>query len=291
MASPRHSPSGPSQGFASRGTIGDHFKQTAAALLVFGVIVTGAACSTSIPSDQAGTSIDLADEDRLTQQLPSTGVVARVLDGVTIEVESQGATFNVRYMGVAVPDGVDREGALQFNRFLVEGKSVRMFNDTVEADADGTALRYVYSDGEMVNLKLLVSGWARLAEFPANFELLDEFSQAENNARTDGRGLWKATESHDSEGDASTASTAAVPSFTGGTLPVPPGSVGPGQCDYSGNSDAVIKGNIDRRTAVREYHVPGGLFYSTSVIELSEGELWFCTEAEALSQGWKRSKY
>ena len=262
-----------------------------AALLALGVIVTASACSTSEPSDQPGTSNDVAGEERLAQQVPASGLVARVLDGVTIEVESEGATFRVRYMGVAVPDGEDRESALQFNRFLAEGKSVRMFKDAVDADTDGIPLRYVYSDGEMVNLRLLASGWARLAEFPPSFELLDEFSQAESSARTDGRGLWKAAASHDSDGPAPTATTAAVPAFTGGTLPMLPGSFSSGRCDYSGNSDAVIKGNIDQRTAEREYHVPGGLFYTTTVIEPSDGELWFCTEAEALSKGWKRSKY
>ena len=197
-------------------------------------------------------------------------------------------------MGVAVPEGVDGGGALQFNRFLVEGKSVRLTNDAVDTDTDGTPLRYVYSDGEMVNLKLLASGWAQLAEFPPSFELLDEFSLAESSARTDGRGMWKAAESAvstDPGGIEPTATPATAPSFLGGTLPMPPGSASSGPCEYSGTSDAVIKGNIDQRTAEREYHVPGGLYYSTTVIESSDGELWFCTEAEALSQGWKRSKY
>ena len=262
-----------------------------AAMLAFGVIVTVSACSKTNPSDQPGTSSAIAEEDLLPQQVPSSGLVVRVLDGVTIEVESEGATFRVRYMGVAVPDGVDHEGALQFNRFLVEGKSVRIVSDPIDADTDGVPLRYVYSDGEMVNLKLLASGWARLAEFPPSFELLDKFSQAENSARTDGRGLWKAAASPDSGGHEPTAKPVTVPAFSGGTLPMAPGSDSSGKCDYSGTSDAIIKGNIDQRTAQREYHIPGGLFYSTTVIEPSDGELWFCTEAEALSQGWKRSKY
>jgi endonuclease YncB( thermonuclease family) len=273
----------------------------AAALIVyglaFGVIVAVSACSTSNPSEQPGVSDGISDEDRPALQFPSTGLVVRVLDSVTIEVESEGATFDVRYMGVAVPEGMDREGALQFNRFLVEGKSVRMFSDAIDADTDGVPLRYVYSDGEMVNLKLLASGWARLAEFPPSFDLLDEFSQAENGARTDGRGLWKAAEPPDPGGHETTAPTAPtapeapVPAFTGGTLPMPPGFSSSGQCDYSGTSDPIIKGNIDQRNAEHEYHVPGGLFYSTTVIEPSDGELWFCTEAEAVSRGWKRSKY
>jgi endonuclease YncB( thermonuclease family) len=266
----------------------------AAAVLALGVMVTASACSSPNSSERSGTPVEVAGLNGPGQELPSSGLVARVLDGVTIEVESEGATFQVRYMGVAVPDGMDSEGALEFNRFLVEGKSVSMIDGAVDADASGIPLRYVYSDGEMVNLKLLVSGWARLAEFPPSFEFLDEFSQAENSAKTDGRGLWKGATSHDSDGHAPTApavTTAAVPAFSGGTLPMPPGSDSSGLCDYSGTSEPIIKGNIDRRTSEHEYHVPGGLFYSTTVIEPSDGEFWFCTEADALSLGWKRSKY
>ena len=103
--------------------------------------------------------------------------------------------------------------------------------------------------------------------------------------------------SHDADGHPGTATaatpvtTATVPAFTGGTLPMLPGPLRSESCDYTGNAEPGIKGNIDRLTGEREYHVPGGLFYSTTVIEPSDGELLFCTEADALSQGWKRSKY
>ncbi len=259
-------------------------------LLTLGVMTAALGCSDSDRPGQAGASNDIDGDGRATLQDATAGLVTRVLDGATIEVEIDGATILVRYLGVAVPDGAERDGALEFNRFLVEGKGVRMSKDTVEADAAGVQLRYVYSDGEMVNLKLLTSGWARLAEYPPSFELLDDFSQAENSAKSDRRGLWKSA-AHDFEGHAPTAAPAAVSEFTGGTLPMAPGSSNSGQCDYSGTSEPVIKGNIDQRTSEREYHVPSGLFYSTTVIEPADGEMWFCTETEALSQGWKRAKH
>jgi micrococcal nuclease len=247
-------------------------------------------CSKSDRPGQTAASDDVDRNNQATLQDASVGIVTRVLDGATIEVEIDGATILVRYLGVAVPDGEDREGAVEFNRFLVDGKSVRMSKDAVEADSDGVPLRYVYSDGEMVNLKLLTSGWARLAEYPPNFELLDDFAQAENSAKSDRRGLWKSA-AHDFEGHEPTATPAAASEFTGGTLPMAPASPGSGLCDYSGTSEPVIKGNIDQRTAEREYHVPGGLFYSTTAIEPADGEMWFCTETEALSQGWQRAKH
>ena len=51
----------------------------------------------------------------------------------------------------------------------------------------------------------------------------------------------------------------------------------------------VIKGNISFRTGERIYHVPGGEFYEPTQIDEGDGERWFCTEAEAVASGWRRS--
>jgi hypothetical protein len=51
----------------------------------------------------------------------------------------------------------------------------------------------------------------------------------------------------------------------------------------------LIKGNISS-TGERIYHVPGGLYYNATVIDTAKGERWFCTEAEAVAAGWRRSK-
>lgn len=50
-----------------------------------------------------------------------------------------------------------------------------------------------------------------------------------------------------------------------------------------------IKGNISFTTKEKIYHVPGGEFYNETVISPEDGERWFCTEAEALSNGWRKS--
>jgi hypothetical protein len=51
----------------------------------------------------------------------------------------------------------------------------------------------------------------------------------------------------------------------------------------------LIKGNISDK-GERIYHVPGGRYYDATVIELSKGERWFCSEAEARAAGWRKSK-
>ena len=49
-----------------------------------------------------------------------------------------------------------------------------------------------------------------------------------------------------------------------------------------------IKGNISRNGRI--YHVPGGYYYERTRIDMSKGERWFCSEAEARVAGWRRSR-
>jgi hypothetical protein len=51
-----------------------------------------------------------------------------------------------------------------------------------------------------------------------------------------------------------------------------------------------IKGNISYRTGERIYHLPGQRWYGKTVINPQAGERWFCTEEEAVANGWRRSK-
>jgi len=50
-----------------------------------------------------------------------------------------------------------------------------------------------------------------------------------------------------------------------------------------------IKGNISFDTGEKIYHVPGQEFYTNTTIDPTYGERWFCTEAEAISNGWRKS--
>ena len=223
--------------------------------------------------------------------------VVEVLDGVSIEADIDGRVFRVRYLGVKVPaddlidDGVPSVGeeALAFNRFLVEGRSVELERGAAESDQTGALLRYVYVDGEMVNVSLLANGYAIVADFPQAFEYQTEFLAAEESAKTSLRGLWNPSATAGEQRSAPAHGTPTnVPPFFGGTLPRPPGASQ--VCDFSGTTQPVIKGNIDIRTAERVYHVPGGLFYATTEVYEAQGDRWFCTEAEAVEADWRRSK-
>jgi hypothetical protein len=51
-----------------------------------------------------------------------------------------------------------------------------------------------------------------------------------------------------------------------------------------------IKGNISYRTGERIYHLPSDYFYDRTSIDLTKGEHWFCSEADAQTAGWRRSR-
>ena len=51
----------------------------------------------------------------------------------------------------------------------------------------------------------------------------------------------------------------------------------------------LIKGNIGRHGA-HIYHLPRGHHYARTKIDPGKGERWFCTEAEAQTAGWLKSR-
>lgn len=73
------------------------------------------------------------------------------------------------------------------------------------------------------------------------------------------------------------------------------------QSSYTGNgsscptgctsyiSGCEIKGNISFESGEKIYHVPGQKYYSSTSIDPANGERWFCTEAEARANGWRKS--
>lgn len=50
-----------------------------------------------------------------------------------------------------------------------------------------------------------------------------------------------------------------------------------------------IKGNISIKTGNKIYHLPGMEDYESTIIDLSKGERWFCSESEAKKNGWRKA--
>lgn len=140
-------------------------------------------------------------------------LVTRVIDGDTIEVTLNGKTYTVRYIGIDTPETVHptlgeepygKEASIK-NKELVEGEKVRLEKDVSETDQYGRLLRYVYVDDLFVNAELVRLGYAQVATYPPDVKYQSYFLQLQNEARTNGRGLWGLT---------SSSSTTAIPTPT-----------------------------------------------------------------------------
>lgn len=127
-------------------------------------------------------------------------LVLRVVDGDTIVVNPN---EKVRLIGVDTPETAHPQKAVacfgkeakQFIRDAVQGKTIRLAMDTVNAkrrhkDRYGRTLAYVYlPDGKMLNAELIRQGYGR-AYIRFRFRYLVEFRQLERQARTQSMGIW-----------------------------------------------------------------------------------------------------
>ncbi len=133
---------------------------------------------------------------------PETAVarVTRVVDGDTVEVNLDGRTEDVRYIGVDTPETVkpgapvDCFGpqASAFNHQLVEGRQVRLVLGVERRDVHDRLLAYVYLGDRFVNAELLRRGLARTLTIPPNDRYAGRFKRLEIAASRAGRGLWGA---------------------------------------------------------------------------------------------------
>ncbi len=122
--------------------------------------------------------------------------VTRIIDGDTIEVEINGQTYRLRYIGMDTPERGDPffDEATEANRQLVEGQTVTLVKDVSETDRYGRLLRYVYlADGTFVNAELVKQGFALVATFPPDVAHQSEFTALQEEARNTGAGLWGQT--------------------------------------------------------------------------------------------------
>lgn len=233
------------------------------------VKVNNASTVTATPVAASSTAGDVAAVGATTQNLRGErAVVARVVDGDTIELVGG---ERVRYVGIDTPETVDpRKPVMCFgheasakNKELVEGKEVRLVRDITDRDKYGRLLRYVYVGDLFVNDALVRQGYAHAYTYPPDVAMNERFLAAEREARAAGRGLWSACRSTTTE------------------VKPPTVQVGTNGCS--------IKGNISASGA-KIYHLPGQSYYAKTQIDESKGEKWFCSEEEAQSAGWRKSK-
>jgi micrococcal nuclease len=125
--------------------------------------------------------------------LRQTGLVTRVIDGDTIEVQLEdGLISRVRYIGINAP-GRDEPWFMESNsanRDLVAGKTVTLVKDVSEVDQYDRLLRYVMVEDVFVNNELVYQGLADIAIYPPDLACKDAFLQAAQSAREAKIGIW-----------------------------------------------------------------------------------------------------
>jgi len=125
--------------------------------------------------------------------------VTRVIDGDTIEVEIEGESYKVRYIGIDTPElhhptkpvEYFAQEAYEKNRELVEGQTVFLEKDVSETDQYGRLLRYVYVGDTFVNAYLVQQGYAQVSTYPPDVKYQERFLELQREAREARRGLWE----------------------------------------------------------------------------------------------------
>ncbi len=114
-----------------------------------------------------------------------TGQVTHIVDGDTFDVQMNGQTYRVRYIGINTPERNEPcyQDATNADAALISGKMVTLVKDVSETDRYGRLLRYVYVGSDFINADLVREGWAENAEYPPDTAHAAEFRALEAQAK------------------------------------------------------------------------------------------------------------
>lgn len=118
------------------------------------------------------------------------GMVTRIINRETLEVNISGALLPVTLAGIMPPD---TDVAIATIQAIVEGQPVTLVKDETEQDSNGNLVRYVFTNGRFLNYDLVRQGLARSQPDSPDKACATLLQQAEQQARAEGVGLWKPT--------------------------------------------------------------------------------------------------
>jgi len=124
--------------------------------------------------------------------------VKYVIDGDTIIL---GDGRRIRYLEINAPEDTSRHEcfghqATLANRQLVSHRQITFATDKEKYDKYGRLLAYVWVGKTFVNEYLLRQGYARLEIIPPNNAYYHFFRQAQKEALSRHRGLWRECQKH-----------------------------------------------------------------------------------------------
>lgn len=175
--------------------------------------------------------------------------VTSVYDGDTFWIKSGD---RVRLLGINAPDlgKCKSEEAREALSKLVLNKVIKLTEE--KREAYGRRMGLVYVDGLLVNEEIAKLGFAKLNYDPSSQS--EKIKLAGQNASKNKIGIFgpecKKTINNDS------------------------------------NIDCKIKGNIDKSTGTRLYHLPTCRHYKYIVLDLDTDENYFCSEQDAQKAGF-----
>ena len=224
--------------------------------------------------------------------------VLKVVDGDTIHISYNGKDEKVRFIGLDTPETKDPRKPIQcFGREasakmteLAENKKVRLEFDKTQGERDkyGRILAFVYSeDNKNLAYEMIRQGYGNEYTYNSNpYKYQNEFKEAARKAREENKGLW--AENTCAGNATKPADTPApkpqpAPAYNPAPAPRPRTAPAPEHQPQQSQGACVIKGNVGRNGKI--YHMPGQKYYNKT-----NPEAIFCSEAEAQSAGFRRSR-
>jgi endonuclease YncB( thermonuclease family) len=215
---------------------------------------------------------------------------ASVIDGDTIEIHDQ----RIRLNGIDAPEsdqicrGDNNErircGALSaayLSEFLRASSPTRC--KFVERDQYDRFVGDCYrEDGKSVAAAMVSAGHA--LDWPKYSN--GKYASFQQRARAEKRGLWATRFANPWDYRVEQGRSKQVSNQPRYSLAPDTASDG----NRFNRSDCRIKGNISQNNGKKIYHVPGQRHYSQTRISPQHGERWFCSEAEAVAAGWRKSR-
>ncbi len=136
---------------------------------------------------------------------------------------------------------------------------------------------------ENLNAWMVQQGWAL-----AYVRYSSTYRQAEDDARTNRRGLWQGAFIAPWDWRHKSNKTVILGAFS---VPLNAQAIllGPSAIEGAPSADCTIKGNVNRNSE-RIYHLQNQQFYARIKMDIGGGKRWFCTPEEGEAAGWRRAQ-
>ena len=191
--------------------------------------------------------------------IDETMPITRVIDGDTFVIQGVNSPKGtVRLIGVDTPEIGEcfASEAAQLISSMMMNREVKVEYDVDKIDQFGRALIHLFfkdTEGkwELLSAEMLRQGIGKYYRDVVNTKNNEELLAAANEGFKNKSGLWT-------------------------------------HCAQNKQTGCIIKGNV-ARDGKRYYHLPSFRHYGQTVVNFENGDMYFCSEQEAISKGWTKA--